>query len=267
MAKGRIRGAGGRPRQEGDRYPNGRLKPAGPNPIVVERRKAICDDVTMATCPLDAAYARGWISQRDHGAGKAYIAVHAGAGFTGPGSSGQRDTSLPKGSADQLRADWGAMTTGEVKALRWSDISSKDIAAIWDSALRDLGRHADPEKAETFAAEANRRWRALNAAMTAQERVAVDAFCVRETWPQWLIERLAGRMDSRWEDNRTLLVEGLTVIARKLQTKKSPVESDLVLPDPPKVAKGPARMERTVYVDENGKKMLEVERIRRRDAA
>ena len=45
MAKQKIRNAGhrskgGRKKLEGDRYPSGRLKPIGPNQLVVDRRKA-----------------------------------------------------------------------------------------------------------------------------------------------------------------------------------------------------------------------------------
>lgn len=261
---GKLYGKGGRPRKDGDRFPNGRLKPPGPNQLVVDRRKAICEDVTMATCPLDAAYARGWITQAEHGAGKAFIAIHAGAGFMGPGYSGQKDTSLPTGSVDELRANWSEMTSGQVKAMKWSDISAKDIAKIWDSALRDLGRYADPETAEQFAADANRKWRAVNAQMTSHERMAVDAFCIREVWPQWLTERLAGQDSGRWADQRNILIEGLRIVGHALRKPKTPAMVDVVQTPKPK-ATGPLRIEKTIYVDDaTGQPVLEVERRTRR---
>lgn len=266
MAKGKIRGAGGRPRQDGERFPNGRLKPPGPNQLMVERRKALCDDVTMATCPLDAAFARGWISRAEHAAGRAYIAVHMRAGFQGPGYSGQRDTSLPTGSADELRANWRGMTTGEVLAIKWSTLSNKEIATIWDSALRDMGRAADPTKADDFAKDANRKWRFLNAAMTTLQRLRVDEFCIRETWPRWFIDRAKGDMKGHSEDERTTLIEGLRVISRALEKPKTPAVSDIVVPPAPRPS-GPVRTERTVYVDQDtGAPVLEVERRTRRPA-
>lgn len=264
MAKTRLRGAGGRPRQEGERYANGRLKPPGPNQLMVARRKAICDDVTMATCPMDAAYARGWISQAEHAAGRAFISIHMRAGFQGPGLSAQRDTSLPTGSSDQLRSNWREMSTGQVLAIKWSTLSPKEIAAIWDSALRDLGRAADPTKAEAFAADANRKWRSINASMTTLQRLRVDDFCIRETWPRWFFDRVNGNMRGHFEDERSTLIEGLRVIARALETPKTIAVPDIVEPSAPRKPTGPLRREHTVYVDQDtGEPVLEVERIKR----
>ncbi len=257
----------GRPKKQGDRFPNGRLKPPGPNERVVAMRKAICDDVTMATCPLDAAFARGWISQAEHGAGKAFIALHSGAGFKGPGYSGQRDTSLPTGSADELADNWRGMSTGQVLSIKWATLSSKEIVAIWDSALRDLGRYADPESAEQFAADANRKWRLVNHQLTAAQRNAVDAFCIREIWPQWMTERLAGKDSGRWGDQRNMLIEGLRVIGHTLRKPKSSAVVDVVQSPEPASERRVRRVERTVYVDAAGAQVLEVERITRDPAA
>lgn len=267
MAKTRLRGAGGRPRQEGERYANGRLKPPGPNQIIVARRKAICDDVTMATCPLDASYARGWISKEEHAAGRAFIAIHVRAGFQGPGLASVRDMSLPTGSADELRANWRDMKTAEVMAIKWSTLSPKEIAAIWDSALRDLGRYADPARAEEFSADANRKWRSIHASLTTLQRLRVDEFCIRETWPRWFLDRANGNMRGHFEDERSTLIEGLRIIGRALEKPRTPAVPGLVETPPPARPSGPVHVERMIYVDQDtGEPVLEVERRTRKSA-
>lgn len=258
IRKGGNRSGGGRPARSGDRYPGGKLKPQKPNPEVIARRQALTEDITMATCPLDVAYARNWLSRQDYGAARAYISVHSRAGLGGPGAR-QADTSLPTGAALDLAERWSGLSDSDVRKLDLTLLPDKELVLIWDSALRDLGRMADPEKAEQFAAEATRRWRALNAAMTSIERLAVDSFCIRETWPRWLSERLAGRMDSRWEDERRILVSGLKVMAAALAKPKTIARVDLVAPQQPPV--GPRRRETFTYVDQDGGKLFEVERI------
>lgn len=214
----------------------------------------------MATCPLDAAYANGWMSQRQHSAGLAYISVHARAGLGGPGAPSS-DQGLPRGAAMDLAERWSGMTESDVRKLRLSQLPDKELVLIWDSALRDLGRMADPEKAEQFAAQANRRWRAFNAAMTSHERLAVDSVCIREIWPRWFWARLDGNMESQWEDERSVLLSGLDRIAAALAKPKSQARSDLVLPDPPK--RGPVVVERTEIVDDAGVVVQVFERIKR----
>jgi len=258
------RSGGGRRRSDGDRYPSGKLKPVQPNPEVLARRALLCADPSMATCPLDASYANGWLSQSDYGAAKAYISVHAGAGLGGPGAARTADTSIPRGAAMDLSERWSGMTEAEIRKFRISQLPDKELVLIWDSALRDLGRAADPEQAQKFAENANRRWRALNAAMTSHERLVVDSFCIRETWPRWFHERLAGNMKSQWEDERSVLISGLRRIGAALSQPKSIARSDLVLPDPPK-PRGPVVIERTEIVDDTGAVVQVFERIRRAD--
>lgn len=253
----------GRPRKEGARHPSGKLKRAGANQTVLDRRAAICADPTMATCPLDAAYANGWLSQSEYGAGRAYIAVHARAGIGGPGAAATRDTSIPTGAALELADRWSSMNDGEVRRLRLSLLPDKEIVLIWDSAMRDLGRFADPQKAEEFARDANQRWRSLNAAMTSIERTTVDNFCIRETWPRWFWERQAGNMKTRFEDERDILIGGLRAMARAMEKPETIAKVDLVDPRPvPK--SGPREVERVIYQDETGETLFEAERIKRR---
>lgn len=255
----------GRPRKAGDRYRSGKLKQkAAPNQTVLDRRAAICADPTMATCPLDASYANGWLSKEEYGAGRAYIAVHSRAGIGGPGAARQRDTSIPTGAALELSERWSSMNDSEVRRMRLSHLPDKELVLIWDSAMRDLGRLADPEKAEEFARDANQRWRRLNAVMTSIERSAVDNFCIRETWPRWFWERQAGNMRTRWEEERDILISGLRAMARAMEKPRTIAKVDLVHPraaPPP----GPREVERLVYQDQDtGETLYEVERIKRR---
>lgn len=241
---------GGRPPQEGERYPSGKLKPRGPNQLMVERRKAMCEDVTMASCPFDLAFAKGWLSGEEYSAGRAYIAIHARANLGSPGIPSQADHSMPD-------------PVGDIRAVSWSALSDDEITRIWDSAMNYTGPSGTKEEQ---AAHALRQWKTACAAMTLAEQTEVDNVCVRESWPQWVIQRSAGRMDTSWEKSRKVLVSGLRAIRQAL-AKPTPIEPDTFIPAEP-ANDGPARVsERVVYVGEDGEPTLTVERISRRSAA
>lgn len=245
--------AGGRPPKEGERYPSGKLKRPGPNQLTVVRRRALCEDVTMASCPLDAAFARGWISLTEYAAGQAYIAIHARANLGAPGIPSQADHSKPD-------------PVGDIRRVSWSELSHNEIARIWDSAMRDLGTGGGMARMEEEAAAAMIRWKAMSAAMTPAERAEVDNVCVRESWPQWILQRAAGRMGTSWERSRKLLVSGLRSI-RKALSRPSPAAPSTFIPNA-SANDGPARVsERTIYLGTDGEPVLEVERIIRRPAA
>lgn len=81
----------GRPRKDGARYDNGRLKPAGPNERVLTGRRALLGDpearpaeLKAAENPLDLMLARGWLSRDLHEAGRAFAALHARARLSLP---------------------------------------------------------------------------------------------------------------------------------------------------------------------------------------
>ena len=241
------RSGGGRPRKAGERYPSGKLKPQGPNPIMLERRKAICADVTMASCPLDAAFANGWLSAAEYSAGRAYVAIHARAKLGAP--------TVPT-QADQSRPD----PVGDIRRVSWSEMSNDEIARIWDSAMSDMGSEDAATRREESEAKAMAQWKAINAAMTAFERMEVDLVCIQESWPQWIQQRAAGRMDTAWERKRTTLVSGLAAI-RRVIAKPKPANDVVVAPN---ASSTPRVVEREVYVNEAGEQVLEVERITRR---
>lgn len=261
---------GGRPRADGARYPSGKLRPAGPNPEVLARRALICADPTMATTPLDAAYANGWLTQAQYGAGKAYIAARAAAQQTFQFSAAPNrritatDNSIQTGAADEMRQDWSGMTTNQVLAVRWNELTSKEIAVVWDSAMRDVGRYVEPSKANEFAGRALDRWKALAAAMTSFERMAVDAFCLFEEWPLWLSDKIGKREVARGMDRRELLVSGLKALQHALRPPATPARQDLAAPVVDQGPQGPVVIERTVYTDADGQVMYEAERRVRR---
>lgn len=184
---------GGRPRKSGERYACGKIKPQGPNQLVVDRRKMLCEDVTMATRPLDVAYARGWITEEDHRMANAYLGAYRAAQTQGPKLALSKDRSV-RDSAD-VRAD-----------LNFAHMTDKEIAAVWNNAM---SQGMAGEGSEARLARADARWRALNALMTAEQRLEVFNVCVLDSWPQWVIQRLAEKMNTSWERKRDLLIAGL----------------------------------------------------------
>ena len=242
---------GGRPPKEGDRYPGGKLKRPGPNQLMLDRRKALCADVTMASCPLDAAYSNGWLSTSEYAAGQAYIAIHARAKLGSPSVPSQADHSRPDPVAD-------------IRRVTWAELSHDEIARIWDSAMRDIGTEGAAARMEESNVKAMADWKKLNAAMSLRERMEVDRVCLGESWPQWIIQRAAGRMDTTWEANRVVLVSGLKAIHVALRKPKPETTNQDDAADPIHLDAPTRVVERTVYLGEDGETVLEVERVSRR---
>ena len=94
--------------------------------------------------------------------------------------------------------------------------------------------------------------------MTPNERAEVHNVCILDSWPQWILQRRAGRMATRWERKRDLLISGLRAVRRALRPEAANEDGQEV----PKPTSGPQTIERTVYVDEDGKTVLEVERVK-----
>ena len=81
----------GRPRKDGERYENGRLKPPPPNARVVAERRALLGEadagrsrLKMAENPLDLILARGWLSREHYDAGRSFAALHGRARLSLP---------------------------------------------------------------------------------------------------------------------------------------------------------------------------------------
>jgi hypothetical protein len=85
--RARARSTAGRPRKEGDRYPSGKLKPPLPNQRVIAERRILlggAGDISKAENPLDLMLARGWITEDEHRAGRAYAFLYIKAGIDLP---------------------------------------------------------------------------------------------------------------------------------------------------------------------------------------
>lgn len=262
MAKSRIRkggnrSGGGRPKQDGERYPNGRLKPQGPNQLVVDRRKALCDDVTKATSPLDVALHHGWLDEADYRTGLdfAYIYRLAGFGQSSGGGAARHEVEKPI----ELSLD----VTTDARSY-FSALPHAEVAALWDRVFSDDG--VVRATAADRAAAAMAKWKAANAAMTAAQREEVRLVCIEDSFPQWIIQRRAGRMGTTWERKRDLLIAGLRAIRQAL--KPAGDQADAGPPAEPATLPPATGVDRTVYVDQDtGETVLEVERVRRGQAA
>lgn len=246
----------GRPAKQGDRYPNGRLKPEKPNAKVLAIRAALgVSDPRTPCTPLRVAYERGWISDAQYGSGRAYAGVYSRAQLGSPGALVVSDTAIQSGVED-------------VPDVPFNQMSRKIIAQIWDSAMRDVEGYRGPEQAEERAAGAMRRWKEMANAMTQDERREVELVCLRESWPQWMIQRSAGHFNTAWERGRDLLISGLGKMS--VSVIRRPIAND-VTGLPPRPAndhsRGRLQTEETLYVDQDGKTVLTVERRGRKPAA
>lgn len=246
----------GRPRKPGKRYPGGQLKPAGPNERSVEIRKSLgMDKLNQRMIPLDVAHRNGWLSDVDYLTAIRFANLHQTAGFAqfGGSMSSSLEVDVP--------TEVSLSVTMEAKSF-FSSLPNAELAALWDRVFSRGER--DPVRADEAAAKANRLWRGTCAAMTMQERSEVTDVCILDSWPQWLIQRLAGHEGTAWERKRDLLISGLTKVRKALRQMGPPPSHT---PDDPEPRRSPPagqlRTEHFVYVDEEGNQVLEVERITR----
>lgn len=258
MSKTKIRNAGnrsrgGRPAQAGDRTPGGRLKAPGPNQLVVERRKALCDDIRKATSPLDVAHYRGWIGDADYRTGMTYARLHAAAGFGRRDRGGSHEVSLPTEVSIDVTADAKSFFAG---------LPHAEVAALWDAVFDDDGQRK--ASAEQRAKDATRLWQAANAAMTAEQRQEVHRVCIDDSFPQWIIQRAAGHMETAWESKRRLLLDGLRAI--RMAGRSNQLPNGVLTPPAPPPISDMRVVEREVRLVD-GEPVLEVERVTRRRAA
>jgi hypothetical protein len=194
------RSKGGRPRKAGPRHPSGQLvQKVEPNAKVVALRRALVGEAGAARLadaedPMRLALARGWISEAQHRGGLVYAAAwrrshpqHRTPGLT--------ETAEP--AARDLR--------------RVGEMSDAEIAAAFEAVLCAGETRGPPSEAEQ--ADARARYNAMSRAMSAPEQNEVFlCFCLA-SWPQWLLQRCAGRFDTSWERKHRLLVSGLETLA------------------------------------------------------
>ncbi len=250
---------GGRPRKDGDRYPNGRLKPEQPNPRVLAIRALLgVSDPRRPCTPLRLAHDRGWLTDDQYTAGNSYADTYKRAQIGAPGVVVMSDTSIQSG-VDDVPTE-----------ARISDMKPEVIAKVWDSAMRDVVGYEGPERAQEKAEAAMVRWKLMTKAMTADQRREVDQLCLRESWPDWVMHRATGNFNSPAERQRDALIAGLEAIAGTSPRRKA-ANDDKAAPRTIQPANdpgiGPVRTDRTIYVDQDGKAVLTVERRSRNPAA
>lgn len=258
MAKPRIRNpgnrsGGGRKRQDGERYANGRLKPPGPNARTVEMRAAFgVNDIGQAFTPLQVAARQGWLSPADCRIAATFASIHTLAGLGRSASAVGADREVEAGAA----------VSGDPSAPSFfATLPHAEVVAIWDAVFASDG--GDPSDREKRAIRATQQWKAANAAMTPEQRAEVYDVCILDSFPQWIIQRAAGRMGTSWEKKRDLLIAGLRAVAHALKPQGvdrqlSPqVDEFKVRPLPP------GSVRRSFYVDPDGHPLFEVERVYR----
>lgn len=189
----RPRGKGGRPKTQGERYACGKLRPQKPNARVVEIREAFgLAKLGQKFTPIEVAFHRGWIDEEAYQAAARYAALHRLASHGAPRVSTQQDRSVPNGA--------------DVRALSFAHLTDKEVAAIWDSAMPPEPSQEDDEDRRR---KATRQWKAINAAMTPEQRQEVFDVVILDSFPQWVIQRAAGWFGTTWERKRELLLDGL----------------------------------------------------------
>jgi hypothetical protein len=196
------RKGGGRPRKAGPRHPSGQLiQKVEPNAKVVELRRALVGQSTTARLadaedPMSLALARGWITPEQH---------HAGLRYAGAWRRSHPQRRTP-----------GLAETSEPEARdlrRVAEMSDAEIAAAFDQVFGNSASRGPPSEAEQV--EARERYNDMSRSMTPQEQSEVFlCFCLG-SWPQWILQRCAGRFDTAWERKQRLLVSGLETLAAK----------------------------------------------------
>jgi hypothetical protein len=170
-----------------------------PNAKVVELRRALLGDTPSARLadaedPMALALARGWISEAQRRAGAAYAAVWR--------------RTHPQRRAPGL-AEAAEPASRDLRRL--GEMSDAEIAAAFDAIFCANDAGGPPSEAEL--AEARLRYNTLSRAMTAAEQNEVFlCFCLA-SWPQWVLQRCAGRFETAWERKHRLLVSGLETLA------------------------------------------------------
>ena len=245
----------GRPKQDGERYSNGRLKPRPPNPKVIEMRKALMGnakvDLSKASDPVDLAHSRGWLTDGEHRAAKKLEQLYQMAGF-GP----------PRMNGNGLSEVQPAL---DIDARSFATMPDKDAVAIWDKVFSS---EADEVDREQQGAAAMRLWCSIMKELSTPVREELFSVCIASSWPQWVVFMASDRpLTPNVSARRDRLIQGLGAVRQAvMRTKQKPAQPELSGAPVGETPKGPRRRELFTYVDEEGKVLLEVERITRRPA-
>lgn len=226
----------GRPRQEGERYACGKLKPRK-NERLVEAKRALVGegmDIALADDPLDFIHAKGWLSASLYRTALAFRTIRRRAGVGAPRLSGG-------GVAET------ASTTG-MQGLSFRDMTDSEVTSVFDHVFRGQGAISDEEREQDM-----RRWKALERAMSTDQRREVGLVVLDSSWPFWVTALNLGKpLTDRQAQQRQHLEAGLEAMRRVLRpVTLSTVDSEPAIqstpaPKPPKVE------EAQNFVDEDG---------------
>lgn len=270
----------GRPASDGPRYPGGKLRPQIHDAAI--KRRALLQDVTWGSNPLEAAFIAGWLTHAEFGAAKTYLRLRRRSydHTLGPRLA---QGCLPEVELKELEV------TGD-KITNWG---RRQIAAVWDAVFGDDA--PDPEARSEANAKAAEQLKAIHAAMTEAERLELIMVCVHESWPQWFVQRKAGeairekaaaehrgltddemarirkRFRTSFEAKRDLLIKALRVIIRTTQPEAvlAPMvayDEPITEPVPHIPSNDPRGFERTEYIDRDGMLLYVAEWKRQRRA-
>lgn len=175
---------GGRPKHDGERYPNGRLKPPLPNAVVLARRHAMFGGAATVTqlkaaeSPLSFMRAKGWLSTADTST-----------------AEGQKRATAEITRRAEAAAAYAALYRAaglDLPTLRTGDLGEADLTRNTGQVTFDTIARRDPD-GDPAAME---RLRACWNAMTGPERQTLLEVCLMLAWPQWLADRINGAGDT-----------------------------------------------------------------------
>jgi len=175
----KSQGKNGRPREAGDRYPGGRLKPRKPTPEDIERKARVARELAKGgdawEAPLRTMLARGLIEASEYLIAGRYVDAYEGW---------RRAISATAPRAAAFNPPIAEESEFDMRRVSISTMRHKDIAAAWNNVF-GLGR-GDPVARDVVEERTMARWRMMNAAMTPVQRHQVFMVCVMEARPKWL---------------------------------------------------------------------------------
>lgn len=231
MPKRKRRGSSkaGRPRKDGERYANGRLKPTGPNATVIEKRRA--GDAEAGEHPLDFALSQGWVTEQQHRDAAAYRGIYQSAHIGGPRLSLGSLTEVPP--AETLR-------------LNWSQMSDAEIVEIFDAVFSEDYKPPGQNGPAPMALE---RWRKLNAHLSAEERQQLFLVSVMGSWPLWMVKAASDKaLGARDQERKAALFGAITGVGKALR----PPKGSTITPVPHKPPPRPATEVPVRYENQHG---------------
>ena len=148
---------------------------------------------------MDLAYARGWLSERQHRTGAMLQALYRRSGFPAPGVQAASSYEVD----DALKTDFRS----------FAELAPGQVAEIWDKVFNVGDRPADREAA---AAEAMKLYRELLAGLPSALQSELFWVCLAQSWPQWVVWRAAGKdVPASWDAGRRRLEQGLDAVSAR----------------------------------------------------